>query len=258
MTGCDLPELDISDARSVSTICDEAQPDLIINAAAYTDVEAAEENPDDAFRVNEIGAAVVAEAADARETPVVYYSTDFVFRGEAGRSEPYEPDDAIAPESVYGKSKAAGEKATRNAAARHFILRTAWLYGPGGNNFVEKIVAAGATRPDLKVIDDEVGSPTHTHDLAEVTRAICQTKAYGTYHAVNAGACSRYDFAVACLRHAGLDTPVHRAKAADMTFKAKRPHYAVLSASKIEYASGYTMRPWQEALAHYMKRREMV
>jgi len=250
----DLPELDIAARDEVRAALEAARADLVINAAAYTDVEAAEDDVEAAFRVNETGARYAAEAAADRGIPVVYYSTDYIFGG--GRTTPYETDAAVAPQGVYAKSKAAGEQATREANPRHFIVRTAWLYGPGGNNFVEKILRLAAAHPTLKGVEDEGGSPTHTYDLAEATYALCATTAYGVYHAVNAGACSRLEWARAILRLAGMDTAVEPCRAADFPAKAPRPAYSVLSTTKLKDVTGYTMRPWYEALAHYMTRRE--
>lgn len=252
--GADLPEVDIASGDSVSAALGAFAPDLVINAAAYTNVEGAEDDRDGAFKVNELGARVVAEAAARANLPVVYYSTDFVFRGDS--TTPYDEDEPIEPNGVYAESKAAGEAATGDANDKHFIIRTAWLYGPGGNNFVEKIIRAAQTRPELKVVDDEVGSPTHTLDLAKATAALVQTSAYGTYHAVNEGACSRYEFAQTFLKMAGLDTPVHPCKASEFPSKAPRPSYSVLSNEKLCTACGFSMPPWEDALATYMKRRE--
>ncbi|MBI5093667.1 MAG: dTDP-4-dehydrorhamnose reductase [Candidatus Hydrogenedentes bacterium] len=252
--GVDLPELDISNAVAVARLLDGAAPDLIINAAAYTNVEAAEEDREAAFRANEDGARHVAEAASIRKVPVVYYSTDYVFGGS--KTTPYEPQDAISPIGVYAKSKAAGEKATVGANPRHFIIRTAWLYGPGGNNFVEKILRAAGTRPELRVVSDEVGSPTHTEDLAQATRALCKTVAFGVYHAVNEGSCSRFEFAQAILSLAGVKTPVKPCMSSEFPTKAERPLYSVLSNAKLERVCGHRMRPWKAALERYLQRRE--
>ena len=249
--GYDLPELDITSPAAVMACIADFHPDVVINAAAYTDVERAEDDAATAFRVNETGARIVSEAAAAAGVPVVYVSTDYVFDGEKGA--PYLPEDPVNPQSVYACSKEAGERAVRHAAPRHFIVRTAWLYGPGGNNFVEKILRGAATRPSLKVIEDEVGCPTHTLDLAQAILALCATEAYGTYHAVNAGVCSRYDFARAILRFAGLDTPVAPCNATEFPMKARRPMHSELDVSKIENIIGQKMRPWQEALEEYLK-----
>jgi dTDP-4-dehydrorhamnose reductase len=251
--GFDLPELDISSALLVRALVHDFKPDLVLNAAAYTDVEGAEDDPEAAFAANERGARNVAEAASECGASVVYYSTDFIFDGIKG--SPYEPDEAIAPLGVYAQSKAAGEVATREANARDYIIRTAWLYGPGGNNFVEKILYLAKSQPSLKVVEDEVGSPTHTEDLAAATAALVKTEQFGVYHAVNAGACSRYDFAREILRLAKIDTPIAPCRAAEFPSKAPRPRYSVLSSAKLEACCGYRMRPWVEALKRYMSRR---
>lgn len=251
--GHDLPELDIAQADAVQGAVEAFAPDLVLNAAAFTNVDGAEDDAEGAFRVNETGAQYVAAAAAQRGAPVVYYSTDYVFGGT--KTTPYGPGDTVSPIGVYARSKAAGEAATRAANSKHFIVRTAWLYGPGGNSFVEKILRAAAARPELRVVEDEMGSPTHTLDLAEATRALVKTAAYGVYHAVNAGACSRYEFARAIVALAGLDTPIHACASSEFPTKAERPLYSVLSTAKLEKVSGYVMRPWQEALASYMNRR---
>ncbi|MBX3177286.1 MAG: dTDP-4-dehydrorhamnose reductase [Candidatus Hydrogenedentes bacterium] len=251
--GHDLPELDIADEVALQPIVEQFGPDLLINAAAYTNVDGAEDDMAGAFLSNETGARNVAELAAHHNIPVVYFSTDYVFDGT--KRTPYTPSDPLAPLGVYGKSKAAGEHATAVANPRHFILRTAWLYGPGGNNFVEKVLQAAASRPELKVVEDEVGSPTHTLDLAEATLALARTHAYGIYHAVNRGACSRYEFARAFLEMGGVHTPVRPCASAEYPSRAERPLYSVLDPSALEAASGYSMRPWREALAHYLERR---
>jgi dTDP-4-dehydrorhamnose reductase len=254
VSGFDLPDLDIRDRDTVVKLVREIGPEMVINAAAFTDVEAAEDRSDDAFAINEAGARNVAAAAALAGVPVVYYSTDYVFDGKKG--SPYEPDDPINPMGVYGRSKAAGEAATREANKKHFIIRTAWLYGPGGNNFVEKILRAAAKKPSLRVVEDEVGSPTHTQDLAAATLELCQTEAFGTYHAVNSGWCSRYEFAKAILEEAKLKVPVEPCSSAEYPMKAPRPSYSVLSNTKLEKATPHKMRSWRQALEAYMERKE--
>ncbi|MBI2425325.1 MAG: dTDP-4-dehydrorhamnose reductase [Candidatus Hydrogenedentes bacterium] len=254
--GCDLPQLDIADEVALQPVVEQFAPTIIINAAAYTDVEGAEDNLQDAFLANETGARNVAELSAYHQIPVVYFSTDYVFDGT--KNAPYVPSDPVAPLGVYGESKAAGEAATRITNARHFIIRTAWLYGPGGNNFVEKIIQAAETRPKLRVVDDEIGSPTHTRDLAEATLALTQTEAYGTYHAVNAGDCTRYNFAKEILRLTGIGSTLDSCASSEFPTKAPRPRYSVLDASSLTEACGYEMRPWQEALLNYMDRRKVL
>jgi dTDP-4-dehydrorhamnose reductase len=252
--GYDLPELDIADSEAVGRVVNDMVPDLVINAAAYTDVEGAEDNREAAFAANEAGARTVAQAAAGQGLPVVYYSTDYVFDGAKG--SPYEPADRVAPLGVYAQSKEAGERATREVNPEHFIVRTAWLYGPGGNNFVEKILRAASAHSSLRVVEDEVGSPTHTLDLAEATCALVGTTAFGTYHAVNAGQCSRFEYARRILELAGVDTPIEPCDSSEFPTKAPRPENAILSNAALEAASGYVMRPWQDALAQYMQRRK--
>jgi len=254
VAGYDLPDFDIADGEATLEIVSRFAPDVVVNAAAYTDVERAESEREAAFLANETGARNAAAAAHSIGVPVVYYSTDFVFGGE--KATPYETGEPVRPRGVYAESKAAGEQATREACERHFIVRTAWLYGPGGNNFVEKILRAAQTRPSLKVVDDEVGSPTHTWDLAEATCRLVKSDAYGDYHAVNAGACSRFEFAKAILEEAGLVTPVEPCSSDAFPTAAPRPKYSVLAVDKLESVTGYAMRPWREALHAYMKRRE--
>jgi len=252
--GFDLPELDITNPEHVADAIHEMHPDAIVNAAAFTDVEAAEDQEEAAFAINEVGAGRVADTADLLNVPVVYYSTDFVFAGDS--ASPYEPDDACGPLSVYGRSKAAGERATRAANQRHFVIRTAWLYGPGGNNFVEKILRLAQTTPALTVVDDEVGSPTHTADLAEATAALLNTHSYGTYHAVNDGSCGRREFAQAILETAGIALPVQGCSSAQFPMKAQRPRYSVLSNDKLQQVTGCVMPHWRDALKLYMQRRQ--
>lgn len=252
--GCDLPELDITDGVRVAAYVAKAAPDVVINAAAYTDVDGAEDALEAAFLANETGARNIAEAAAYRKAPVIYFSTDYVFDG-TGRV-PYAPDDPPAPLSVYGRSKAAGEAATRKANPNHFIVRTAWLYGPGGNNFVEKILRAAARQPRLRVVDDQIGSPTHTLDLAHAMRVLAKTTAFGTYHAVNAGQCSRFEFAREILRYAELEVPVEPCASSEFPQKARRPPYSVLDTRKLTEVIGLAMRPWPNALVDYLQRRK--
>jgi len=248
----DLPELDIADSGQVRKAVFDFGPDLIVNAAAYTNVEAAEDDAPGAFRANAEGAAVAARAAHEAGIPVIYYSTDYVFDGH--KRTPYVEDDPVAPIGVYARSKAEGEMRVREAAPKHFILRAAWLYGPSGNCFPKKILERAKKYPELKVVDDEIGSPTHTLDLAEATFAIAQTEAFGTYHAVNAGQCSRYELAKTVLDLAGETVPVRRCASSEFPAKAARPLYSVLSTEKLRRASGFAFRDWKDALVHFMAR----
>lgn len=251
--GAARPQVDICDEQAVLSLAKEYHPHAIINAAAYTNVEGSEDDEEAAFRVNEGGARNVARAAAACDVPIVHYSTDYVFGGT--KTTPYEVDDATAPIGVYARSKYAGEVAVREVTAKHFIVRTSWLYGPGGNNFVEKMIRAAQTRPELRVVEDEVGCPTHTWDVAIATRHLVQSGKYGTYHVANTGQCSRYEQAKEILRLAAIDTPVHPCKSAEFPTKAERPLYSVMSNAALIEATGYTPPDWKSALAEYMGRR---
>ena len=252
--GGDLPGFDIANGDAVDVIVRDFSPDILINAAAYTNVDRAEDDVENAFLVNDTGARNVARAAGGIGVPVVFYSTDYVFGGK--KTTPYLPDDEIAPIGVYARSKSAGEIATREENPKHYILRTAWLYGPGGNNFVEKIIAAANSRPELKVVDDEIGSPTHTLDLARATAALFKSDSYGTYHAVNTGSCSRFEYACEILRLADIDTPISPCISEEFETKAERPLYSVLSTDALESVTGQKMQSWQDALKDYMSRRK--
>jgi len=248
-------EADVTDQDRVYEAVDRFGPDLIVNAAAYTDVDGAEDHLDAAFLVNEAGARHVAEVAAYHEVPTVYFSTDYVF-GD-GADTPIPPDAPLAPISVYGRSKAAGERAVRQVTSKHLIIRTAWLYGPGGNNFVEKILRLAASRDTLQVVEDEIGSPTHTLDLAEAAYYLVRAKKFGIYHVVNGGACSRFEQAKAVRDMAELSCDILPCPADTFPSKAKRPAYSVLDSSGAEAVTGHTMRPWKEALFDYMQRREI-
>ena len=254
VTAVDLPELDITVEGAAADLVGAFHPDLVVNAAAYTDVEKAEDEEEAAFRVNEAGARFVARAAMAVDARVVYYSTDYVFGGT--KTRPYTETDDVAPVGVYARSKLAGERATAAENEGHLILRTAWLYGPGGNNFVEKILGLAQTHAELKVVDDEIGSPTYTQDLAEATLALTKADACGIYHVTNAGTCSRYEFAQELLRLADLKTLVRPCASSEFPTKAERPLYSVLDTAKFREATGYVPRDWKEALADYFARRE--
>lgn len=251
--GAARPQVDICDEAAVISLAEAYEPDVVINAAAYTDVEGAEDAEEEAFRVNEGGARNVARAAAACDVPVVHYSTDYVFGG--AKTTPYEVDDEPAPIGVYARSKYAGEVAVRETTAKHFIVRTSWLYGPGGNNFVEKMIRAAQTRPELRVVEDEVGCPTHTWDVSVATRHLVESGKYGTYHVANTGQCSRYEQAREILRLAGSHTPVRPCKSSEFPTKAERPLYSVMSNAALIEATGYTPPEWKTALAAYLERR---
>jgi len=225
------------------------QPDWIILAAGYTDVDGSEQHQDLAFAVNRDGARNVSIVARELGAKLCYLSTDYVFDGAANR--PYEPEDPIHPLNIYGASKAAGEKAVQEEAGHWLIARTSWLFGVARPSFPEKILRAANSQPQLKVVADQVGSPTYSMDLARAIRELVRADTRGVLNITNSGSCSWFEFAKETLRRAGRNTPVYPITSAEAGRPARRPANSVLSPKALA-AHGITLRSWQEALAVYL------
>jgi len=225
---------------------------VIVNAAAYTDVERAEDEPDLALLVNERGAVNLARAAHESGVGFVHVSTDFVFDGL--KEGPYLEDDEPHPLSVYGETKLAGEDSVAIENPDALIIRTAWVFGPGGVNFPTKILDAARANPVLRVVTDEIGSPTYTIDLANGLLALVDAKASGLVHLCNTGACSRFELAQAVLAEAGIDTPVEPVEAAELGARVARPANSVLDCSRAA-SLGVTLPPWRDAVARFVAER---
>ena len=243
-------DLDITDRTATMTIVKEHRPEVIINAAAYTNVDLCEDVIDEAYRVNALGPRNLAIAASAVGASLVQISTDYVFSGD-------QPDarreyDETSPVSIYGKSKLAGEIAVRQHNANHFIVRTAWLYGLYGKNFVTTMLRLANERGEISVVNDQIGSPTYTVDLAKAIASLIKTDAYGTYHLSNAGVCSWYDFAKAIFELANVDVKVQPITSDQLERKAKRPSYSVLDNQMWRLQGFAPLRDYQEALADYL------
>lgn len=250
VAGVDLPEYDITDRGALRAAIRDFRPDLILHPAAMTDVEGCARNPDLAYRVNGMGTQNVALAAAEVGAEMLYVSTNEVFDGQA--TEPYHEWAPRNPINAYGRSKLAGEWYVQNLLTRFYIVRTAWLYAPGGRNFPHRILQLADERGSLKVVADEVGNPTYVVDLARAIAALIETHAYGVYHAVNAGAASRYDFAREILRLSGRESiPVEPLALAEFQRASTPPAYAPL-ANNAAAALGITFRPWQAALAEFL------
>lgn len=250
VAGVDLPEYDITDRGALRAAIRDFRPDLILHPAAMTDVEGCARDPDLAYRVNGMGTQNVALAAAEVGAEMLYVSTNEVFDGQA--TEPYHEWAPRNPINAYGRSKLAGEWYVQNLLTRFFIVRTAWLYAPGGRNFPHRILQLADERGSLKVVADEVGNPTYVVDLARAIAALIETHAYGVYHAVNAGAASRYDFAREILRLSGRESvPVEPLALAEFQRASTPPAYAPL-ANNAAAALGITFRPWQAALAEFL------
>jgi dTDP-4-dehydrorhamnose reductase len=252
VTGIDIEDVDITDAQKVHEYINDFQPDVVIHPAAYTNVDACESNVDLAYKVNSVGAQNIASACLNTGTKMVYVSTDFVFDGQ--KEEPYIEFDTPNPLSIYGKSKLAGEMLASHILNRLFIVRTAWLYGLNGNNFVKSILRQTKEKDTLTVVNDQWGTPTYTKDLAEVICRLIYTDGYGIYHATNNGQCTWYDFAKKILEYAGMEhVNVLPITTDELDRPAKRPKYSVLRNYMLELTIGDTMRPWEDALKEYVR-----
>jgi dTDP-4-dehydrorhamnose reductase len=248
LMGIDIPERDITDPGIVDLIA-EFRPHFILHPAAYTNVDGCEENPNLAYKVNVIGTWHVALAAQRTGAPMLYVSTNEVFPGD--RELPYFEWDEPHPINAYARSKLGGECVVQALLSKFYIVRTAWVFAPGGNNFVTKIMGAAKKFGALKVVDDEFGSPTYAPDLAEAIVKLVKTDMYGIYHFTNSGACSRYEYALEILKLAGLDhIPVTPIPSSEWKRLSTPPKHSIL-ANVAGASLGITLRPWQEALAEY-------
>jgi dTDP-4-dehydrorhamnose reductase len=243
--------LDITDTQAVARCLLNHQPDAVVHAAAYTDVDGCERNPDLAYRVNALGTWNLATVCGGHHITLVYISTDFVFDG--AKREPYTEFDRPNPLSHYGASKLAGEEFVRQLCRQHFIVRTAWLFGVHGSNFPAKMLEFAKTRSELPVVVDQVGCPTHTRDLAHTLIVLLRSPLYGTYHVTNSGSCSWYEFARATLELAGVRSmEVHPMPAEKWPSPTKRPAYSVLRHYALELQGRNNLRPWKAALAEFL------
>ncbi len=238
-------ELDVCELRAVRARLDAERPDLVLNAAAYTDVDGAERDPAAAFAGNAVAPRILALATAERGIPLVHLSSDYVFDGEAGRA--YHEFDAPAPLSVYGRSKLAGEQETRAMNPRHFVVRSAWLYGPVGRNFALTMRSL-AERAEVAVVSDQFGSPTYAPHLAAALERLIETGSYGTYHLVNRGVASWYELACAIFRELGLGTPVRPVPTPAVPRPARRPRFSALTSLQRPLIP---LPPWPEGVKEF-------
>lgn len=245
--------LDITKGEQVMEVVQSVRPDVVIHAAAYTQVDQAEQDVDSAYLVNAYGTRNVAVASEKVKAKLVYISTDYVFDGTV--SEPYNEFAPTNPQSVYGKSKLAGESFVRELSSRFFIVRTSWVYGLYGNNFVKTMLKLAKERNELAVVYDQVGSPTYTVDLACFLAELVRTELYGTYHASNSGQCSWYEFAKVIFEEAGLKhVSVHPVTTEQFKRPAPRPAFSVMDHMAIRLNGLQDLRPWREALRDFLAR----
>lgn len=250
--GVDVEEMDITDAAAVENEITKANVEAVIHCAAYTAVDAAEDNEEICRKVNADGTENIAKICKKMDLKMIYISTDYVFDGEGNR--PWEPDDKQDPMNVYGQTKYEGELAVMKHLEKYYIVRIAWVFGVNGKNFIKTMLNLGETRDKVSVVCDQVGSPTYTYDLAVLLVDMIETDKYGFYHATNEGLCSWHEFACEIFKQAGLNVEVVPVTTAEyMAAKAKRPYNSRMNKDKLD-ANGFKRLPaWQDALARYLE-----
>lgn len=253
VTGKDVGDFDIAVEDDCRRVVEECSPDVVINAAAFTDVDGCEAKRDLCYQVNATGVKNIALACRGRGILIVHFSTDYVFDGQ--KTAPYVEEDEPAPLGVYGASKLEGERFLQALADRWLLIRTAWLYGRNGRNFVKTILDKAASVKSLDVVDDQIGSPTYSWDLSAAVQLLVEGGHEGLFHLTNRGRCSWYEFACKILQYAGMhDVTVRPIRTADLARPAIRPAWSVLSSRKFSEATGKAMRFWQIALQDYLEK----
>lgn len=249
--GVDVEEMDITDAAKVEQVIKESEVEAVIHCAAYTAVDAAEDNAELCHKINAEGTENIAKVCKELDLKMIYISTDYVFNGEGTR--PWEPDDEREPLNVYGQAKYEGELAVEKYLEKYYIVRIAWVFGVNGKNFIKTMLNLSETHDELSVVNDQIGSPTYTYDLARLLVDMVETDKYGRYHATNEGLCTWYEFATEIFRQAGKEITVHPVTSDQFPSKARRPHNSRMSKDKLE-ANGFDRLPtWQDALNRYLK-----
>ena len=249
--GVDVEEMDITDAAKVEQVIKESEVEAVIHCAAYTAVDAAEDNAELCHKINAEGTENIAKVCKELDLKMIYISTDYVFNGEGTR--PWEPDDEREPLNVYGQAKYEVELAVEKYLEKYYIVRIAWVFGVNGKNFIKTMLNLSETHDELSVVNDQIGSPTYTYDLAKLLVDMVETDKYGRYHATNEGLCTWYEFATEIFRQAGKEITVHPVTSDQFPSKARRPHNSRMSKDKLE-ANGFDRLPtWQDALNRYLK-----
>lgn len=246
----DIEEMDITDAVSVERVITEAEVEAVIHCAAYTAVDAAEDNVEICRRVNAEGTENIAKVCKKLDLKMIYISTDYVFDGEGER--PWEPDDERHPLNVYGQTKYEGELAVEKYLEKYFIVRIAWVFGVNGKNFIKTMLKLSETHEELNVVDDQVGSPTYTYDLAVLLVDMVESDKYGRYHATNEGLCTWYEFAKEIFRQASVEVKVNPVTSDMFPAKAKRPKNSRMSKEKLDANGLHRLPTWQDALERYL------
>lgn len=248
--GVDVEEMDITDAKKVEDVIKAGNYDAVVHCAAWTAVDKAEDEVEACTKVNVDGTKNIANVCNELDIPMMYFSTDYVFNGEGDQL--WNEYDQRNPLNVYGQTKYEGELAVE-ALKKHFIVRIAWVFGVNGNNFIKTMLRLGKERGAVSVVNDQIGSPTYTYDLAKLVVDMIQTNKYGTYHATNEGLCSWYEFACEIFKQANLNVSVTPVDSNAFPVKAKRPHNSRMSKAMLD-KNGFNRLPtWQDALSRYLK-----
>ena len=248
--GFNKDQLDITNPNNVRECMENIEPDVVIHCAAYTNVDGCESNVDLAYKINASGAGYVATECLKIGAAMVYVSTDYIFNGKKG--QPYYEFDKPNPINTYGKTKLAGEEIVRSTLKRHYIARTAWLYGTQGKNFVKTMLQLAETQKNINVVNDQTGSPTNVLDLARAIKLLIESKKYGTYHVTNSGSCTWYEFAKKIFELRGIEIEVNPLTTDQLDRPAKRPKNSVLKNFNLEANLKYSTRSWEEALKEYL------
>lgn len=252
--GVDIDEMDITDAKQVHEVITKGGYDAVVHCAAWTAVDKAEDMEEACRKVNKEGTENIAQVCEALDIPIMYFSTDYVFNGQG--SEPWKEYDKRAPLNVYGQTKYEGELAVEKLA-KHFIIRIAWVFGKNGNNFIKTMLRLGKERGAVSVVNDQIGSPTYTYDLAKLVLDMIQSDKYGTYHATNEGICSWYEFACEIFKQADMNVQVTPVSSDEFPTKAKRPCNSRMNKTELD-RNGFDRLPtWQDALHRYLKELEI-
>lgn len=249
--GVGSDKMDITDRDSVEKIFEETKVDAVVHCAAYTSVDAAEDNKGLCMKVNVEGTKNIAKACKKIDAKMIYISTDYVFNGEG--EKPWEPEDECAPLNVYGRSKYEGELAVEKYLDKYFIVRIAWVFGINGKNFVKTMLNLGETKDEINVVNDQFGSPTYTYDLSRLLVDMLETEKYGKYHATNEGVCTWYEFAKEIFRQADMRVNVNPVTSDMFCARAKRPHNSKMAKGKLDEQGFIRLPDWRDALTRYLK-----
>ncbi len=255
VTGLDIENIDITRQGATRSAIKELLPDVVINAAGYTDVDGCEKKMNKAFAVNGQGSKNVAKSCRDSGSKLIYISTDYIFDGAKG--SPYREDDPPNPLSIYGESKLMGERYVEEILDDYLIVRTQWLYGKHGRNFVETILTLAEERDTIEVVHDQMGSPTYTADLSRAIAALVAKDLRGTFHVSNKESCSWYDFALEIVRLSNAsEVEIVPISSTALSRPAKRPLYSIFNCQRLEQEADIEMRVWQKALRDYFRHRE--